>query len=204
MKGLASALVLLTALACSSSPRSDLPREPGPNVLRNGDAESKDGAAHWALSLHFHSRSAPPVLSIVPAPADADGGARPDQKAQGGQALQISFPGPGWNVVRLLQEVPVEPSPSTYRFEGFVRVSNDFEGSIQAILSEKAGLSIASFAKRAWFNVHRPESVFLQFLPRWHRFAVDLPCADGGKTALAVLVEGKGQVWLDEIQLRRK
>jgi hypothetical protein len=106
-------------------------------------------------------------------------------------------------VVRVLQEIPEGATRSTYRLEGFVRVSNDFEGSIQAILSAKAGLSIYANTKRAWFNVNRPESVFVHYVQGWQKFAVELPCADEGKTALVLLIEGKGQVWVDDVELRR-
>lgn len=198
----------VTLTGCARSPHAARPSEttgPGPNLIRNGvlEAGEKD-LTPWSLTLHSYSRHSPPTMSVVLAPEDEDRESKPGpKKPEGGHALEINLPGP-WNVVRILQEIPEGAARSPHRLEGFVRVSKEFEGSIQAILSANAGISIPAFAKRAWFNVDGAESVFVPFMPWWHRFALNLPCADEGKTTLVLLVEGKGRLWIDDLEVRRK
>lgn len=195
---------LASCAQAPSAPPPHIPSGPGPNLVRNGDVEADETkAAPWGLSPHAYAQNSLPTLSVAAAPSDKHRESRVGpRKPEGGRALQVHLPGP-WNVVRVLQEIPEGATRSTYRLEGFVRVSNDFEGSIQAILSAKAGLSIYANTKRAWFNVNRPESVFVHYVQGWQKFAVELPCADEGKTALVLLIEGKGQVWVDDVELRR-
>lgn len=191
--------------APSAAPQAQVSSVPGPNLVRNGAIEDNEKeAAPWSLTLHSHSQNLLPIMSVAPAPADKhrEYWIGP-KKPEGGRALEISLPGP-WNVVRVLQEIPEGATRSTYQLEGFVRVSKEFEGSIQAIVSAKAGLSIYANTKRAWFNVKRPESAFVHYVQWWQKFALELPCADEGKTTFVLLIEGKGQVWIDDIELRRQ
>lgn len=200
MKSMAGVWGLL--LGCAPMPSPERPTSAvevrlGANLLRNGDIESgPDGRCEpWDFSPHAWTRGVPPTLSSRPAPPDVP------RKPEEGRVLEVDLPGP-WNVVRVLQEVQGVVPSSVYRCDGLLRVSDDFEGSVQAILSSNAGLSVYGYARRAWFNVDRAGAVFLPYHKTWRGFTVDLPCSEAGRSLLVFLVEGKGKVWMDDLRLR--
>lgn len=146
--------IVATLVGCAQVHPSPAKARWDSNLLRNGDAE--EGIAPWDLSPHAWTRGLAPGLSTAPAPDDVT--PLPPPKAKAGQALELNLPSE-WNVVIISQEI--RGASTSCRLEGFLRVSSDFEGSVQAVLAENAGLAIISFAKRAGYN--NAPSVFIPF-----------------------------------------
>jgi hypothetical protein len=172
----------------------------GSNLLLNGDAEggANLGPAPWTLVPRFWARDSEPSLTTVPASEEEDHTST-SRLVRAGRALEVHLRG-RWSVERVIQEF--RGQASSYRLEGLIRVSDGFEGSVQATLASTSTLAISPSTQRAWLNSDRPVSVFLPLRQEWSRFAVELPQAPEAVMVLSILIEGRGKVWLDDLELR--